>query len=143
MYYSFTKVLFYPVPCQGLKPLIHFYTKTLYKYFKMKHLFCYIDSFSIVKFQIKRFYPCRTSPPTYVGVQYCNVDQTHDITYAWRSVVFKRSNDVETNNIRIFSARSIILYYSSRLCNSTYAEGNIKIHCLSTPTTKIKIIVKM
>ena len=24
---------------------------------------CYIDSFPIVKIQIKRFYPCRTSPP--------------------------------------------------------------------------------
>ena len=29
----------------------------------MKHLSCYIDIFRIVKTQIKRFYPWRTSPP--------------------------------------------------------------------------------
>ena len=34
------------------------------------------------------------------------------------------SNDIETNRTRIYSVWSIILYYCSRPCNSTYAEGN-------------------
>ena len=41
--------------------------KIPFRIYLNKHLFCYIDSFSIVKIQIKRFYPCRTSPPPIFG----------------------------------------------------------------------------
>ena len=46
---------------------------------KIKYLFCYMDSFPIVKIQIKRFTRDKHHFHFFVG-KYCNVDQTHDMS---------------------------------------------------------------